>query len=111
MGLVLDEARGGFAERHPTGRGNGLHPLGHPNLFTDRGVTQSARTDFTCDNLAGVQAYTSSISNISPKVSLALAQAGMARDFNTLDELMKKYVHPLYAFRERLHDKPGGTRA
>jgi 5-dehydro-4-deoxyglucarate dehydratase len=51
---------------------------------------------------AGVQAYTSSISNISPKVSLALAEAGMARDFNKLDGLMKKYVHPLYAFRERL---------
>jgi 5-dehydro-4-deoxyglucarate dehydratase len=50
---------------------------------------------------AGVQAYTSSISNISPKVSLALAKAGMARDFATLDVLMKKYVHPLYALRER----------
>jgi len=51
---------------------------------------------------AGVQAYTSSISNISPKVSLALAEAGMARDFGKLDGLMKKYVHPLYAFRERV---------
>ena len=51
---------------------------------------------------AGVQAYTSSISNISPKVSLSLAEAGMARDFGTLDALMQKYVHPLYAFRERL---------
>lgn len=50
----------------------------------------------------GIQAYTSSISNLSPKVSLALAQAGLARDFATLDGLMKKYVHPLYAFRERL---------
>lgn len=51
---------------------------------------------------AGVQAYTSSISNISPKVSLALADAGMKRDFATLDGLMAKYVHPLYAFRERV---------
>jgi 5-dehydro-4-deoxyglucarate dehydratase len=50
---------------------------------------------------AGVQAYTSSISNIAPKVSLALAEAGMARDFAKLDVLMAKYVHPLYAFRER----------
>ncbi len=50
----------------------------------------------------GVQAYTSSISNISPQVSLALAAAGMARDFDKLDELMKLYVHPLYAFRERM---------
>ncbi|HUS06730.1 MAG TPA: dihydrodipicolinate synthase family protein, partial [Bryobacteraceae bacterium] len=50
---------------------------------------------------AGVQAYTSSISNISPKVSLALAAAGMAHDFSTLNGLMKKYVHPLYALRER----------
>lgn len=49
----------------------------------------------------GVQAYTSSISNIAPRVSLALAEAGMARDFPRLDVLMAKYVHPLYAFRER----------
>jgi 5-dehydro-4-deoxyglucarate dehydratase len=51
---------------------------------------------------AGVQAYTSSISNISPRVSLALAEAGMARDFARLDVLMQKYVHPLYAIRERM---------
>jgi 5-dehydro-4-deoxyglucarate dehydratase len=50
----------------------------------------------------GVQAYTSSISNISPAVSLALADAGMKRDFARLTELMAKYVHPLYALRERV---------
>ena len=49
----------------------------------------------------GVQAYTSSISNIAPRVSLELAEAGMAGDFKRLDVLMAKYVHPLYAFRER----------
>ena len=49
----------------------------------------------------GVQAYTSSISNIAPELSLALAKAGVARDFGTLDDLMKRYVHPLYAIRER----------
>src|SRR5260370_17166010 len=50
----------------------------------------------------GVQAYTSSISNIAPKVSLALAEAGIARDFPRLNALMAKYVHPLYALRERI---------
>ena len=50
----------------------------------------------------GVQAYTSSISNIAPRVSIELAEAGMARDFARLDTLMAKYVHPLYAFRERV---------
>jgi 5-dehydro-4-deoxyglucarate dehydratase len=49
----------------------------------------------------GVQAYTSSISNIAPRVSLALAEAGMASDFKALDVLMAKYVHPLYTLRER----------
>ncbi len=49
----------------------------------------------------GVQAYTSSISNIAPRVSLELAEAGMAGDFKRLDKLMARYVHPLYAFRER----------
>lgn len=51
---------------------------------------------------AGVQAYTSSISNIAPNVSLALADAGMKHDFVKLTELMNKYVHPLYALRERV---------
>jgi 5-dehydro-4-deoxyglucarate dehydratase len=50
----------------------------------------------------GVQAYTSSISNIAPKVSLQLAAAGLARDFTRLDQLMRRYVHPLYALRERM---------
>jgi 5-dehydro-4-deoxyglucarate dehydratase len=38
----------------------------------------------------GVQAYTSSISNIAPKLSLALAEAGLKRDFTCLNELMKR---------------------
>lgn len=50
----------------------------------------------------GVQAYTSSISNIAPKLSLQLAEAGLAKDFVRLDELMRRYVHPLYAIRDRL---------
>jgi len=49
----------------------------------------------------GVQAYTSSISNIAPKISLALAEAGMAGDFRRVNELMHRYVNPLYALRER----------
>jgi 5-dehydro-4-deoxyglucarate dehydratase len=50
----------------------------------------------------GVQAYTSSISNIAPKLSLHLAEAGLAGDFVRLDDLMKRYVHPLYAIRDRM---------
>ena len=49
----------------------------------------------------GVQAYTSSISNIAPKVSLALAEAGMAHDVERLNRLMRRFVNPLYALRER----------
>lgn len=49
----------------------------------------------------GVQAYTSSISNIAPKLSLALADTGMRLDFDKLNNLMQRYVNPLYALRER----------
>jgi 5-dehydro-4-deoxyglucarate dehydratase len=42
------------------------------------------------------------ISNLAPKVSLALAEAGIAQDFPRLNALMAKYVHPLYALRERM---------
>jgi 5-dehydro-4-deoxyglucarate dehydratase len=49
----------------------------------------------------GVEAYTSSISNISPQLSIALAEAGLNRDFQRLNQLMERYVNPLYALRER----------
>jgi 5-dehydro-4-deoxyglucarate dehydratase len=49
----------------------------------------------------GVQAYTSSISNVAPRLSLALAEAGASGDFAKLNGLMERYVHPLYAIRER----------
>lgn len=49
----------------------------------------------------GVQAYTSSMSNIAPQLSLDIANAGLSRDFERLNDLLNRYVHPLYAFRER----------
>ena len=50
----------------------------------------------------GVQAFTSSISNLSPKIALAIAAAGQAQDFNTLNKILIQYVHPLYALRDHV---------
>ncbi len=50
----------------------------------------------------GVQAYTSSISAIAPKLAIAIAEAGLRRDFAALGRLMSRYVDPLFAIRERL---------
>lgn len=49
----------------------------------------------------GVQAYTSSISNVAPKLSLKIAEAGLKGDRDTMNALMKKYVLPLYALRDK----------
>ncbi|HEY8549132.1 MAG TPA: 5-dehydro-4-deoxyglucarate dehydratase [Vicinamibacterales bacterium] len=49
----------------------------------------------------GLRAYTSSISNVAPKVSLALHEAAAAGDDTRLDTLMRELVVPLYAFRAR----------
>jgi len=49
----------------------------------------------------GVQAFTSSVSNLSPKLSLKLAELGLKQDFQALNELLNRYVHPLFAMRER----------
>jgi 5-dehydro-4-deoxyglucarate dehydratase len=49
----------------------------------------------------GVQAYTSSISNIAPRLSLALADAAVKGDRERLNDLMRRFVQPLYALRER----------
>jgi 5-dehydro-4-deoxyglucarate dehydratase len=50
----------------------------------------------------GVQAYTSSISNVSPKISLAIADAGQKQDFTKLNEILLEYVHPMYALRDKM---------
>jgi 5-dehydro-4-deoxyglucarate dehydratase len=49
----------------------------------------------------GVQAYTSSIANVAPKLSLAIAEAGLAGDREGMNRLMAKYVHPLYFLRDK----------
>jgi 5-dehydro-4-deoxyglucarate dehydratase len=50
----------------------------------------------------GVQAFTSSLSNVAPRLSVALAEAGRSRDFTRLDDLVKRYVAPFFAIRDRL---------
>ncbi|WP_031500676.1 dihydrodipicolinate synthase family protein [Bryobacter aggregatus] len=50
----------------------------------------------------GVQAFTSSISNISPAIALAIAEAGQTQNFTRLNQIMFEYVHPLYSLRDKL---------
>ena len=49
----------------------------------------------------GIRAYTSSISNVSPRIALQLHEAGARGDSATLERLMSGYVVPLYALRGR----------
>lgn len=49
----------------------------------------------------GIRAFTSSVANVSPAISLQLHAAGSAGDAATLDRLMRDYVVPLYALRAR----------
>ena len=39
---AINQPRGGRAEHHPTRRSDRLHPLRHPDLLTDGGVTERA---------------------------------------------------------------------
>ena len=50
-----DELRGGIAEHDPAWRRGGLHPLGHPDLVADSGVTNCGGTEFTSYHLARIQ--------------------------------------------------------
>ena len=54
---AINQSRGGCAKHHPTRRSDRLHPLSHPHLLTDSGVTERPRTDLTGDHLARVQAH------------------------------------------------------
>ena len=49
----------------------------------------------------GIRTYTSSIANLSPKISRQLHETAAAGDSATLAHLMSHYVLPLYAFRAR----------
>jgi 5-dehydro-4-deoxyglucarate dehydratase len=49
----------------------------------------------------GIRVYTSSIATIAPKLSLELHETASAGDRARLDELMRRYVVPLYALRAR----------
>jgi 5-dehydro-4-deoxyglucarate dehydratase len=49
----------------------------------------------------GIRAYTSSIANLAPTLSLQLHETACAGDRTKLDQLMKRYVIPLYALRAR----------
>jgi len=49
----------------------------------------------------GIRTYTSSIANISPRLSLTMHGAGEKGDRATLHRLMQEFVNPLYAFRAR----------
>jgi 5-dehydro-4-deoxyglucarate dehydratase len=49
----------------------------------------------------GLRTYTSSISNVAPKLSLLLHDLASAGDEKELQRLMRAFVIPLYAFRAR----------
>lgn len=51
---------------------------------------------------AGVQGYTSGLSNVAPALCLALGEAGLAGDFARLNEILADYVLPFYAIRARV---------
>ena len=50
----------------------------------------------------GVSGYTSGISNIAPKLSIAIGAAGLAKDFDRLNHIMHNFVLPFYAIRGRV---------
>jgi 5-dehydro-4-deoxyglucarate dehydratase len=48
----------------------------------------------------GCPAYASSVSAIAPRLPIAIAEAGLKRDFDRLDALLTRCVHPLFAMRD-----------
>lgn len=49
----------------------------------------------------GIRAFTSSLSAILPRLALAWGEAALAGDFDRLNSLLARYVHPLFALRAR----------
>ncbi len=55
--IAFDQPGGGRAEQHPTRRSDRFNPLRHADLLANGGVTERPRTDFTSDDLPGVQSH------------------------------------------------------
>jgi hypothetical protein len=76
---------------------------GETGLLTSR--NHNVRTDPVCllptYFAIGVHAYTSSISNIAPRLSLQLAEAGLTRDFAQFELLMQSMCIRCTRFGER----------
>jgi len=49
----------------------------------------------------GIRAFTSSVSAVLPRLALAWGQAALEGDFDLLNMLLTRYVHPLFALRAR----------
>lgn len=49
----------------------------------------------------GVKVFSSSLSALAPALSLRIAQAGLEGDFAAMRDLLNRFVHPLFAVRER----------
>ncbi len=49
----------------------------------------------------GVAGYTSSVSNLAPRLPFALVEAAGRGEYARLGRLMERYVHPLFALRDR----------
>lgn len=50
----------------------------------------------------GVTGYTSSLCNVLPKLAMKMAEAGRRGDLADLNRLTDRYVHPVFALRDRL---------
>jgi 5-dehydro-4-deoxyglucarate dehydratase len=50
----------------------------------------------------GVTGFTSSLSNVLPKLALRMADAGRRRDLDELNRLTNRYVHPVFRLRDRM---------
>jgi hypothetical protein len=53
----INESHCRRAEHHAARWSDRLHPLSHPYLLADSGVTQGSRTDFASDHLTRIDPY------------------------------------------------------
>ena len=56
-GGAFDQSSSRFAEHHRARRGDRFHPLRHPDLLPNGGVTQGARTDLPRNHFTGIQPH------------------------------------------------------
>ena len=105
---VFDQSGRRLTEHDPTGRRYRFHPLRHPDLFTDGGVTRVARTDFAGNDLTRIQPDAQLQGDAVAVHHISRERDGLTLDLQRGDAGTNRVVLQRHRRTEHRHDPVAG---